>query len=91
MSACRSAGAKTYAGEGLVGLTWAFLQAGSRAVVAGLWDVPDTSTAQLMDHFYAAIAAGSAPADALQKARLELRKGDYKKPYYWGAFQCYLR
>src|SRR5207245_1760322 len=29
LSACRSAGAKTYSGEGLVGLSWAFLRAGA--------------------------------------------------------------
>jgi len=91
LSACRSSGARSYAGEGLVGLTWAFLQAGARNVVAGLWDVSDESTSMLMDRFYAGIAAGKAPADALQNARLELRKTAYAKPYYWGAFQCYLR
>ena len=44
LSSCRSAGARAYSGEGLVGLTWAFLQAGARNVVAGLWDVDDEST-----------------------------------------------
>ncbi len=91
LSACRSSGARTYAGEGLVGLTWAFLQAGARNVVAGLWDVSDESTSMLMDNFYAAIGNGTPPADALQIARRELRKTAYSKPYYWGAFQCYLR
>ena len=43
ISACRSAGARTYAGEGLVGLTWAFLEAGAQNVIAGLWDVSDRS------------------------------------------------
>src|SRR5262249_53696829 len=35
ISACRSAGSKTYAGEGLVGFAWAFLRAGARNVIAG--------------------------------------------------------
>ena len=35
LSSCRSAGARAYSGEGLVGLTWAFLQAGARNVVGG--------------------------------------------------------
>ena len=42
-SACRSAGSRAYAGEGLMGFAWAFLHAGARAVVAGLWDVSDSS------------------------------------------------
>jgi len=41
ISACRSAGARTYSGEGLVGLAWAFLNAGAHNVVAGLWNVED--------------------------------------------------
>ncbi len=38
ISSCRSAGAKSYAGEGPIGLAWAFLHAGARNVVAGLWE-----------------------------------------------------
>jgi CHAT domain-containing protein/Tfp pilus assembly protein PilF len=91
LSACRSSGARSYAGEGLVGLTWAFLQAGSRHVVAGLWDVADESTSQLMDRFYAGIAKGTEPAKALRSAQLEILHSQYSKPYYWGPFQCYRR
>ena len=36
VSACRSAGERVYAGEGLVGFAWAFLRAGARRVIAGL-------------------------------------------------------
>ena len=46
VSACRSAGERTYSGEGLVGFAWAFLRAGARRVIAGLWDVDDRSTAR---------------------------------------------
>jgi len=91
LSACRSSGARTYAGEGLVGLTWAFLQAGSRHVVAGLWDVADQSTSLLMDRFYTGIAAGTAPSEALRTAQVGLIHSAYRTPYYWGPFQCYGR
>ena len=53
VSACRSAGERAYSGEGLVGFAWAFLRAGARQVIAGLWDVDDRSTAELMDRLYA--------------------------------------
>jgi CHAT domain-containing protein/Tfp pilus assembly protein PilF len=91
ISACRSAGDRAYSGEGLVGFAWAFLRAGSRRVVAGLWDVDDRSTATLMDRFYEGIAAGAAPARALREAKLGLMKSgaNYAKPYYWGAFLMY--
>ena len=48
VSACRSAGGKTYAGEGMVGFAWTFLKAGAGNVIAGLWDVNDRSTTELM-------------------------------------------
>lgn len=91
ISACRSAGERAYSGEGLVGFAWAFLRAGSRRVVAGLWDVDDRSTATLMDHFYEGIAAGAPPSRALREAKLGLMKSgaNYAKPYYWGAFLMY--
>jgi CHAT domain-containing protein len=91
LSACRSSGARAYGGEGLVGFAWAFLQAGSRAVIAGMWDVGDESTSLLMDRLYAGIAAGEAPAAALRTAKLALLSTAYAKPYYWGPFQCYVR
>jgi len=92
LSACRSAGAKTYSGEGLVGLSWAFLQAGAHSVVAGLWDVTDLSTANLMADFYSELAKNVAPADALRAAKLRLIRssGAYRKPFYWGPFQLYV-
>jgi CHAT domain-containing protein len=93
ISACRGAGARVYSGEGLVGFTWAFLQAGARNVIAGLWDVNDSSTAQLMDSLYEHIGAGKSPAEALRQAKLSLihSQSNFRKPYYWGPFQVYTR
>jgi CHAT domain-containing protein len=91
VSACRGAGARTYSGEGLVGFSWAFLRAGARNVIAGLWDVNDQSTAVLMDALYGELAGGKPPADALRAAKLALiaNAGNLHKPYYWAPFQLY--
>jgi tetratricopeptide (TPR) repeat protein len=89
VSACRSAGERAYAGEGLVGFAWAFLRAGSRRVVAGLWDVDDRSTASLMDEMYRRLAAGARPAEALRDAKLALIRAGYPQPYYWAPFQMF--
>jgi CHAT domain-containing protein len=93
ISACRSAGARVYAGEGLIGLAWAFLEAGSNAVIAGLWDVNDGSSRLLMDQLYAGLAAGQSPAVALHRAKLAMMQGDarYRTPYFWAPFQAYVR
>ena len=89
LSACRSAGSRTYGGEGLVGFAWAFLEAGARRVVGGLWEVDDRSTSELMTEFYAGLARGSKPSEALRQAKLTLRasRAIYGKPYYWGPFE----
>lgn len=91
ISACQGSGIRTYAGEGLVGLAWAFLRAGSHNVIGALWDVSDASTPELMGHLYDGIAAGQPPDVSLRAAKLELlhRRGVFRKPLYWGAFQLY--
>ena len=92
LSACRSAGARVYGGEGLVGFTWAFLESGAQAVIAGLWEVGDQSSSRLMSRMYQALASGDAPSTALREAKLDLlRSAVYRKPFYWAAYQTYIR
>ncbi|MGA2252223.1 CHAT domain-containing protein [Terracidiphilus sp.] len=93
ISACYGTGTRAYAGEGLVGLSWAFLRAGSRQVVAALWEVTDESTPRLMDGLYAGIAAGKKPVEALREAKLAmLHSGTrFQEPFYWAPFQIYSR
>lgn len=93
LSACRAAGAQVFAGEGLVGFMWAFFQAGAQNVIAGLWDVSDDSTPQLMDKLYAGLLGGQPAAEALRTAKLDVMRSNqtYRLPYYWGPFQLYVR
>lgn len=93
LSACQTAGSRTYYGEGSLGFSWAFLSAGARNVVAGLWQVDDRATAALMDRFYEAQAAGLSPAAALRQAKLKLMQSTpiYRKPRYWAAFETFTR
>jgi CHAT domain-containing protein len=91
ISACYGSGTRTYAGEGIVGLAWAFLLAGAHNVVASLWEANDYYTAQLMDRMYERLKAGDDPAHALRTAKLTLLHSQYvcRNPRYWGAFQLY--
>lgn len=91
ISACDSAGNRIYSSEGLVGLSWGFLRAGAQQVIASMWEVNDTSTPQLMDHMYAALAQGEDPASALRAAKLALlRSGTvHARPFYWAPFLIY--
>ena len=90
ISACYGAGERAYSGEGLVGLAWAFLRAGAHNVIAGLWEVTDASTEQLMDRFYDELGKGADPDVALRAAKLSLLHGSaYHNPFYWAPFQLY--
>ncbi|MGC2195035.1 MAG: CHAT domain-containing tetratricopeptide repeat protein [Terriglobales bacterium] len=91
ISACYGAGTRAYSGEGLVGLSWAFLRAGAHNVIGALWDVSDASTPQLMDEMYAAIQKGKPPEEALREAKLSLlhSKSSFRRPFYWAPFQFY--
>src|SRR5208337_5000067 len=92
ISACYSAGERSYSGEGLVGLSWAFLRAGAHNVVAALRDVSDASTVQLMDKFYDELNKGASPDAALRTAKLSLLRGrEFHNPFYWAPFQLYAR
>jgi CHAT domain-containing protein len=91
ISTCYGSGVRTYAGEGLVGLAWVFLRAGSHNVIGALWQADDASTPLLMDRLYSELRAGKTPDVALRDAKLMLLHSPnvYRKPFYWGAFQLY--
>lgn len=91
ISACNGAGNRAYAGEGLVGLSWAFLRAGAHHVISALWEVSDVSTPRLMNSLYEGLHRGEDPATALRNAKLRLLHSHtiYKKPFYWAPFQLY--
>jgi CHAT domain-containing protein/Tfp pilus assembly protein PilF len=78
------------AGDDFVGLTRAFLYAGSDAVMATLWEVDDASTAELMQQFYTRLRLADGPIDkagALAEAQRRLRATEeYRHPYYWAPF-----
>jgi len=91
VSTCYGAGKRFYTGEGLVGLSWAFLRAGAHNVIGALWEVSDASTPQLMDEFYGELKKGRTPNVALRLAKLSLLHSDgvFRKPFYWAPFQLY--
>ena len=91
ISSCHGAGTRTYAGEGVMGLAWAFLRAGADQVIAALWEVNDRTTPTLMDAMYAGIRAGQDPAVALRAAKLKLVRstGTSRNPRYWAPFVLY--
>jgi CHAT domain-containing protein len=87
LSACQTGLGKETAGEGLLGLTWAFQYAGARSVLASLWEVNDASTADLMRSFYGHLSRGEPKAQALRAAQIQLlHQPATSAPYFWAAF-----
>ncbi len=72
-------------GDGIIGLTRAFMYAGTPTVVVSQWDVSDRATAFLMDRFYASLRHGQPKAAALRAAQLATRRR-YPHPALWAAF-----
>jgi CHAT domain-containing protein len=88
LAACRSQEGRWVRGEGLLSLSRAFMHAGTRAVAATLWDVGDRDTRKLMELFYAGLAGGVAPDEALRVAQLQMMRagGTYARPAVWAPF-----
>jgi CHAT domain-containing protein len=90
LSACDSASGAVLRGEGLIGLTRAFLYAGARSVAASLWSVSDEGGKEFMIAFYKKLAAGQGKGEALAETKREfMRHAKYSAPYYWAGFVLY--
>ena len=88
LSACETALGTEVRGEGLVGLTHAFLQAGVERVLVSAWRVDDRATAELMLRFYRHLLDDRLrPAEAIRRAQMSLRETPgWQAPYYWAGF-----
>ena len=88
LSACQSGLGKLVRGEGMVGLTRAFMYAGTPAVLVSLWSVSDVSTATLMGDFYRNLVKQKlSKTDALRKAQLTMLGNEkFAHPFYWAPF-----
>ncbi len=75
------------AGEELIGLTRAFLSAGSRDVLATLWEIDDRMTAPFMTDFYRAARTMPFPeALAFVQRERAHQAGSESHPWHWAAF-----
>jgi CHAT domain-containing protein len=89
LSACETGLGKEKRGEGVIGLTRAFMYAGAPTVGVSLWSVADRSTADLMTDLYKRMLTGQgmsavAAKRAAQQSMIEGKK--YSAPFYWAPF-----
>ncbi len=89
LSACETGLGKEKRGEGVMGLTRAFMYAGAPTVGVSLWSVADKSTADLMSDFYRRLLTtnDTSSAGSLRGAQLAMIAGKkYSAPFYWAPF-----
>lgn len=89
LSACETGLGKEKRGEGVIGLTRAFMYAGAPTVGVSLWSVSDNSTAELMTDFYKRMMTGQgmAPSAAMRDAQIAMITGKkYSRPFFWAPF-----
>ncbi len=87
LSACETGVGTALRGEGVLGLAWAFLDAGAARVVSSLWKVSDERTAELMTALYEEyLQHGLSPAAALRQAQLTMSEQPGAMPVDWAGF-----
>ncbi len=90
LSGCETGLALSGGGDEQLGLARAFLAAGAPSLVISLWSVEDTSTNELMQHFYQHLLQGESKVQALRSAQCNLLQQTdsmYAHPYFWAAFR----
>ncbi len=90
---CNTGGGLLYRGEGVVGITTAFMKAGVPSVMSTLWKIRDEASSELMTAFFANWMGKDSVsrAEALRQAKLEMivdmrAKNGYPFPHRWAAF-----
>jgi len=87
LSGCDTARGDVHQGEGVIGMSWAFLMAGCPTTVVSQWKAESHTTAKLMIEFHKRLLAGDSKAEALRQARLALlHDPHYAHPFYWAPF-----
>ncbi|HEY8132770.1 MAG TPA: CHAT domain-containing protein [Thermoanaerobaculia bacterium] len=91
LSACETGRGRVGAGEGLIGVSWAFFVAGCPTTVVSQWKVSSASTTELMIEFHRLLRTAGQEnrtrAETLRRAALKVRANRaYRHPFYWAAF-----
>jgi CHAT domain-containing protein len=87
LSSCATAGGRVLTGEGVAGLSTAFLAAGTPTVLATLWPVDDRATERFMKEFYRGLGRGQGADAALAMAQERFRRDPATRhPFYWAGF-----
>ncbi len=84
LSACETGLGKITSGDEIIGLTRAFIYAGTPSVITTLWKVNDRASYELMREFYSNLKSAKKSV-ALRQAQLKIMKR-YPAPFFWAAY-----
>ncbi|MBW1811156.1 MAG: CHAT domain-containing protein, partial [Deltaproteobacteria bacterium] len=88
LSACDTGRVEISKGDEIIGLSRAFLHAGTNSLVASLWPLSDESAAVIIEKFYNNIRAGKSPAKSLGLAIRKVKADSkFAHPFYWAPFE----
>lgn len=87
LSACNTGRGKLVKGEGVIGLTRAFMYAGTPTLTATLWSVESSSAKILSTGLFRGLKDGKGCSEALRHIKLAMIQGKegrlYSHPYFW--------
>lgn len=90
LNACKTATGIFQEGEGIFSLTRAFLNSGSKSVVATMWNLNEKSGMEILTNFRSNLSQSQSKSEALRNAKLSYlekhKSTSESSPYYWGAF-----
>ena len=89
LSACHSANGKIYRGEGVQGMSKAFMLSGARSILSSLWSASEASSLEIMTAFLQNVQNGKPNDLALHQAKLDYlanARPSQQHPFYWANF-----
>jgi CHAT domain-containing protein len=88
LSACKTGISERRPGDELIGLTRAFLYAGTSSIIVSLWAVDASSTLDLMSELYSLLKTAKKDVSiALQEAQKTImEKKQYSNVFFWAPF-----
>jgi tetratricopeptide (TPR) repeat protein len=91
LSACHTGMADTKRGDGMVGLTRAFMVTGVDNIGVSLWEIDDAATMEFMTRIYTKVLkTGLTFREAYYQTKNEYRRHkEWSFPFYWAPFVIY--
>ena len=94
LSACNTTNGERIVTEGLISLSRAFIESGSKSCLSSLWYASDMSSRHIVTKFYNALKSGYNKSSSLKEAQIsyltntEISSG-HKTPLYWANWKLY--